>query len=189
MASIITAVRDLERLRQIVGVLVRHGFGELVQRAGWGAQLGIGKRAPEQDDRAISRGERIRLTLTELGPSFIKLGQIMSTRADVVPIDIIEELKKLQDEVPPVPFEQLKPLVEAELGASLNEVYEDFDPKPMASASIGQVHRAKLRNAEGAPCDVVVKIQRPNIKDVIERDIDLLYWMARSNSATRREGE
>lgn len=180
MASIITAVRDLERLRQIVGVLVRHGFGELVQRAGWGAQLGIGKRAPEQDDRAISRGERIRLTLTELGPSFIKLGQIMSTRADVVPIDIIEELKKLQDEVPPVPFEQLKPLVEAELGASLNEVYEDFDPKPMASASIGQVHRAKLRNAEGAPCDVVVKIQRPNIKDVIERDIDLLYWMARA---------
>jgi ubiquinone biosynthesis protein len=180
MASIITAVRDLERLRQIVGVLVRHGFGELVQRAGWGAQLGIGKRAPEQEDRAISRGERIRLTLTELGPSFIKLGQILSTRADVVPIDIIEELKKLQDEVPPVPFEQLKPLVEAELGASLNEVYENFDPKPMASASIGQVHRAKLRNPDGAPCDVVVKIQRPNIKDVIERDIDLLYWMARA---------
>src|SRR5689334_15005806 len=80
MASILTAVRDLERLRQIVAVLVRHGFGELVQRTGWGAQLGIGRKDQENDERTISRAERIRLTLTDLGPSFVKLGQIVSTR-------------------------------------------------------------------------------------------------------------
>src|SRR5688572_13289255 len=100
MASIITAVRDLERLRQIVSVLARHGFGELVQRTGWGAQLGIGKK-PDEPDAKISVGERIRLVLTELGPSFVKLGQIVSTRPDLVPAEIIVELKKLQDDVPP----------------------------------------------------------------------------------------
>lgn len=180
MASILTAVRDLERLRQIVAVLVRHGFGELVQRTGWGAQLGVGRKDSEHDERAISRAERIRLTLTELGPSFVKLGQIISTRPDLVPTDVIEELKKLQDEVPPVPFEQLKPLLELELGARLTDLYDDFDPKPMASASIGQVHRAKLKLKDGSTIEVVVKLQRPNIKDTIERDIDLLYWMAKA---------
>ena len=108
----------LERLRQIVAVLVRHGFGELVQRTGWGAQLGVGKKDAENDERAISRAERIRLTLTDLGPSFVKLGQIVSTRPDLVPQDVVDELKKLQDDVPPVPFAELKPLLELELGAT-----------------------------------------------------------------------
>ncbi len=180
MGSILTAVRDLERLRQIVAVLVRHGFGELVQRTGWGAQLGIGKRDESNDERAISRAERIRLTLTDLGPSFVKLGQIVSTRPDLVPQDVVEELKKLQDDVPPVPFEQLKPLLELELGAALEDLYEEFNEKPMASASIGQVHRAKLKVPGSASLDVVVKLQRPNIKDTIARDIDLLYWMAKA---------
>src|SRR5688500_18566165 len=93
MPSIITAVRDLERLRQIAGVLVRHGFGELVQRTGLGSQLGMGKREKDEPQRAISLGERIRLTLTDLGPSFVKLGQIVSTRPDLIPADIIDELK------------------------------------------------------------------------------------------------
>jgi ubiquinone biosynthesis protein len=179
MPSIITAVRDLERLRQIAGVLARHGFGELVQRTGLSAQLG-GTRTDDETQRAISIGERIRLVLTELGPSFVKLGQIVSTRADVIPADIIEELRKLQDEVPPVPFEQLKPVLEGDLGASLAEVYEWFDETPLASASIGQVHRARLMQPDAASLDVVVKLQRPNIRDTIERDIDLLYWLARA---------
>jgi ubiquinone biosynthesis protein len=178
MPSIITAVRDLERLRQIAGVLVRHGFGELVQRTGLSAQLGLGKRPDEDAERAIGIGERIRLVLTELGPSFVKLGQIVSTRPDLIPADIIDELKRLQDEVPPVPFDQVLPVLERDLGASLNEVYELFDQTPLASASIGQVHRARLRLPEGESCEVVVKLQRPNIRDTIERDIDLLYWLA-----------
>jgi ubiquinone biosynthesis protein len=179
MPSIITAVRDLERLRQIVGVLVRHGFGEVVQRTGWGAQLGIGKRPDESETKPIGLGERIRLVLTELGPSFVKLGQIVSTRPDLVPAEIIDELKKLQDDVPPVDFAELLPLLERELGVSPYELFSRLDEIPLASASIGQVHRALLKQPEGEPLDVVLKIQRPNIKDTIERDIDLLYWMAR----------
>jgi ubiquinone biosynthesis protein len=179
MPSIITAVRDLERLRQIVGVLVRHGFGELVQRTGWGAQLGIGKRAEESEPKPISVGERIRLVLTELGPSFVKLGQIVSTRPDLVPAEIIDELKKLQDDVPPVAFAELLPMLERELGARPDEVFDRLEEIPLASASIGQVHRARLKQPGGESLDVAVKIQRPNIKDTIERDIDLLYWMAR----------
>lgn len=180
MASIITAVRDLERLRQIVSVLARHGFGEIVQRTGWGAQLGIGKKPDDDAQKRISLAERIRLVLTELGPSFVKLGQIVSTRPDLVPPDIILELKKLQDDVPPVPFEEVRPMLEQQLGTTLDEVYESFEQKPLASASIGQVHRARLKVPEGPSLDVVVKLQRPNIKDTIERDIDLLYWMARA---------
>lgn len=181
MPSIITAVRDLERLRQIAGVLVRHGFGELVQRTGLGTQLGLGKRSEKDESpRAIGLGERIRLTLTDLGPSFVKLGQIVSTRPDLIPPDIIEELKKLQDDVPPVPFDQVLPVLERELGTSLAEIYATFDETPLASASIGQVHRATLKVGDGPPIDVVVKLQRPNIRDTIERDIDLLYWLARA---------
>jgi len=181
MASIITAVRDLERLRQIVGVLIRHGFGELVQRTGWGAQLGMGKKADEAEpQKQIGLGERIRLVLTELGPSFVKMGQIVSTRPDLIPADIIMELKKLQDDVPPVPFDEVRPMLEQQLGTNLEEIYESFEKKPLASASIAQVHRARLRVPGGESLEVVVKLQRPNIKDTIERDIDLLYWMARA---------
>ncbi len=179
MASIITAVRDLERLRQIVAVLMRHGFGELVQRTGWGAQLGIGRK-PDDTDPKISLAERIRLVLTELGPSFVKLGQIVSTRPDLIPADIIDELKKLQDDVPPVPFDDLRPMLEQQLGATIEDIYEGFDRKPLASASIAQVHRAQLKMPGSPSLDVVVKLQRPNIKDTIERDIDLLYFMARA---------
>ena len=178
MPSLLTAVRDLERLRQIAGVLVRHGFGELVQRAGWGAQLGVG--GEPADEGAISLGQRVRLVLTELGPSFIKLGQIVSTRPDLIPAEVIDELQKLQDDVPPVPFDQVKPVLERELGASLDEIYEMLDERPLASASIGQVHRALLRIPDAPSVDVVVKLQRPNIRDVIERDLDLLHWMARA---------
>ncbi len=180
MPSLLTAVRDLDRLRQIVGVLVRHGFGELVQRAGWGAFFDTARKPDEVDARTVSLAQRVRLVLTELGPSFVKLGQIVSTRPDLIPADIIEELQKLQDEVPPVPFEQLRPMLEDELGAKLEELYERLEERPLASASIGQVHRAQLRVPEGPPVDVVVKLQRPQIRDVIERDLDLLHWMARA---------
>jgi ubiquinone biosynthesis protein len=179
MASLLTAVRDLDRLRQIAGVLVRHGFGELVQRAGWGTPIGV-VRSDGSETTAISLGMRIRLVLTELGPSFIKLGQILSTRHDLIPDEILEELQKLQDDVPPVPFEQLKPMIERELGATIDELYEKLDEQPLASASIAQVHRALLRIPDGPPVDVVLKLQRPNIRELIERDIDLLHWMARA---------
>jgi ubiquinone biosynthesis protein len=179
MPSIITAVRDLERLRQIVTVLARHGFGELVSRTGLGAQLGVGKKADDTEIKRVSVGERIRLVLTELGPSFVKLGQIVSTRPDLIPADIINEIQKLQDDVPAVDFEHIRPIIEEQLGAPINEVFESFDQKALASASIAQVHRARLKVANEPAVDVVVKVQRPNIKETIERDLDLLYLLAR----------
>src|SRR5262245_2545868 len=108
--TLLSAVRDLDRLRQIVAVLVRHGFGEVVSRTGLGS-LVSGKSEARAGQ---SVGERVRLVITDLGPSFVKLGQIASTRPDLIPADVIKELKKLQDRVPPVPFEQIRTQVEAE---------------------------------------------------------------------------
>ena len=174
MAGILDTVKDLGRLRQIVQVLIRHGFGELVQRTGLGS-LVAGKA---KDKANGTLAERIRLVITDLGPSFVKLGQILSTRPDLIPADIIVQLKTLQDQVPPVPFTQIERQIQLELGAPIHELFAEFDAEPLASASIGQVHRATLETANGAK-SVVVKVQRPNIKETIERDIDLLYWLAK----------
>lgn len=177
--SVFSAVRDLGRLREISAVLVRHGFGEIVTR------VGIGKReelketdeAGEKERSRVSRGERIRLVAQELGPSFVKLGQIASTRTDVIPPDIINELKKLQDEVPPVAFEEIKRQVEGSLGAPIADVFVRFDEKPLASASIGQVHRGAL-HVDGEDVEVVVKVQRPGVAATVARDSDFLHMMA-----------
>jgi hypothetical protein len=197
MVSILSAVRDLDRLRQIYVVLVRHGFGELAQR------LGFGKKQPqlpesggsdaagavdgpvsaseaaqgELERTRISMPERVRLVAMDLGPSFVKLGQIASTRPDVIPTTWIAELKKLQDEVRPLPFDDIKAAVEESLGRSLESVYESFDEKPLAAASIGQVHRAVLRHADG-PLDVVVKVQRPRVRTTVARDVEILHALA-----------
>jgi ubiquinone biosynthesis protein len=171
--TFLSTVRDLDRLRQIIAVLVRHGFGEMLSRTALGS-LVVGKS--ETGNRAL--GERVRLVVTDLGPSFVKLGQIMSTRPDLVPAEVILELKKLQDRVPPVPFPEIKTQIETDLGAQIHEVFEAFDETPLASASVGQVHRARIRLEDGSPRDVVVKVQRPNIKQTIERDMELLFLLA-----------
>ncbi|MGF1467494.1 MAG: ABC1 kinase family protein [Sandaracinaceae bacterium] len=175
--ALLDTVRDLGRLRQIVQVLIRHGFGEVVQRIGLGS-LGSGRAEEEQDGGSRRLAVRIRAVLTELGPSFVKLGQILSTRSDLIPADIIEELRTLQDRVRPIPLEEVARQVQAELGGTLEELFLAFEPDPLASASIGQVHRATLE-VDGAPQAVAVKVQRPNLVDTIDRDIDLLYWLAR----------
>ncbi|MGB5285212.1 MAG: AarF/UbiB family protein [Polyangiales bacterium] len=176
MPSILNTVRDLERLRQIAGVLAVHGFGEVVERTGLSALIPGRKR---DDAGRMPAGIRLRKVLEDLGPSFVKLGQIMSTRPDLIPEDILVELKKLQDEVAPEPFEAIRTQVERELGCELAEVYESFDEVPLASASIAQVHRARLRDGAEAP-DVVVKVQRPKVQALMARDIDLLYWLAKA---------
>lgn len=190
MGSLLTTVRDIDRLRQIATVLVRHGFGQVVSRTGIAGVLRLKSTPPPQmgvsGDKALSIGERLRLVMQDLGPTFVKLGQIISTRPDLIPEDICQELKRLQDDVEPVPFEELRPHVEAELGANLTELFEQFDDTPLASASIGQVHRAKLR-ADHDITDVVVKIQRPGIQSTVERDLDLLHIMARALERTMPE--
>ncbi len=188
MVSVLAAVRDLGRLREISAVLVRHGFGEIVGRAGFGrTKKSDPPDAPDVPHEEIAHGEaekqrvslavRARLVLQDLGPSFIKLGQIVSTRGDVLPADLITELKKLQDEVPPVPFADIKTAVETSLNATLADVYVSFDEKPLATASIGQVHRAVLATPDGN-VDVVVKVQRPGVGATVARDLELLHMMA-----------
>ena len=188
MVSVLAAVRDLGRLREISAVLVRHGFGEIVGRAGFGrTKKSDPPDAPEIPTEEIEHGEaekkrislavRARLVLQDLGPSFIKLGQIASTRGDVLPADLIVELKKLQDEVPPVPFAEIKTAIETSLNASLSDVYVSFEEKPLATASIGQVHRAVLATADGNK-DVVVKVQRSGVGNTVARDLELLHMMA-----------
>ena len=170
--TLLSAVRDLERLRQIVGVLVRHGFGEILSRTAF-ASLVSGKAESKG-----TLGERVRLVVQDLGPSFVKLGQIVSTRPDLIPAETIAELKKLQDRVPAVGFDEIRKQVETDLGKTLEETFVSFEPVPLASASVGQVHRAKLAGADGIVRDVVVKVQRPNIRQLIERDVELLHLLA-----------
>ena len=133
MPSLLTTVRDLERLRQIAAVLAVHGFGEVVDRTGL-ATLVPGRKRIEGG--RMPAGIRLRKVLEDLGPSFVKLGQIMSTRPDLIPEDILIELKKLQDDVPAVPFSDIAQRIEEELGAPPSEVYATFDEEPLAAASI-----------------------------------------------------
>ena len=133
----------------------------------------------KQEEWTVKNGfpspQRIRRVLEELGPSFIKLGQLMSTRADIFPTEYIEEFTKLQDQVPPVPFSDIKRVIEQELRRPLEEIFEEFILKSMAAASVAQVHLAKLFSGES----VAVKVIRPNIDKEIRKDIRLMYAMAK----------
>jgi ubiquinone biosynthesis protein len=155
--------RNLGRLSEIAQVAVRHGFGYLVE----------GRRHTELEGSA--RGRHLRDMLDELGPTFVKFGQLLSTRPDVVPPDIIAELRSLQDDVRSFPYAEVERTVQEDLGQPIERLFTEFDETPLAAASIGQVHRATLPNGR----QVVVKVQRPNAPKQIEADLSLLYQAAR----------
>jgi len=166
--------RHLRRYRQVAEVLLRHGFGYVLDRLELDHLVPFGRRvlppaAPQQ-----TRGARLRAALGALGPTFIKLGQLLSTRPDLVPEDVVAELSLLQDHAPGVPVEQIVPVVERELGRSLQEAFASFEDEPLAAASIGQVHRATLRDGTL----VVVKVRRPGIEEVVETDLEILQGLA-----------
>lgn len=170
-------LRNLARSREIVGVLLRHGFDDLIERIGLKRYLQWGKRLFSQRDPAAdshSTPERIRQALEDLGPTFIKFGQVISTRPDLVPEDVIEELSHLQERVPPFPDEEAIRLVEAELHRPIDVLFAEFDPEPLAAGSLGQVHRA--RHFDGTL--LAIKIRRPHVERDIERDLSLMQEIA-----------
>ncbi len=162
------------RAKEIAAVLIRNGFADLLQKleppAGW-----LKRFAPKVDQR-LSPWERIRIVLEELGPTFVKFGQMMSMRPDLLPEPLILELRKLQDQVRPQPFAELEPVLRHGLTAEIDSVFSEFDPNPVASASLAQVYFARLRET-GEP--VAVKVQRPDIRRVIEADFEILLWFTR----------
>ncbi len=167
-------------MSEIAQVAVRHGFGYFFQRHRLTDLLPRGSAArlaevAAADGAPSARGRHLREMLDELGPTFVKFGQLLSMRPDVVPPDIISELRGLQDDVRPFPFEQARRVVEEDLGLPLERLFLEFESKPMAAASIGQVHRAVLPNNQA----VVVKVQRPNAPGQIQADLALLYRAAR----------
>ncbi|MBW1840183.1 MAG: AarF/ABC1/UbiB kinase family protein [Deltaproteobacteria bacterium] len=170
--------RHLNRYRQILSVLFKYGFGDLIevlkieQYIEVGLQL-ISKNRRERIDK-YGRAERVRMALEELGPTYIKLGQILSTRPDLIPVNFLKELSKLQDDVPAHEFNRISDIIEAELGAKPEDIFEFFDQTPIASASIGQVYLARLKDGE----DVAVKIQRPGIRKIIEVDLEIMLHLA-----------
>jgi ubiquinone biosynthesis protein len=179
MVSVVRTVKNTERLAQIALVLARHGFGEIVSRLPLGPLKPTG--APQASGEPRTFSVRLREALQDLGPSFVKLGQVMSTRPDILPPEVIAELKKLQDDVPPMSAEEVDEVLAEAYGASLDAVFASFERAPLASASIGQVHLAKLRDPDGGggEIDVVVKLQRLRARATVERDLDLLYLLAR----------
>jgi ubiquinone biosynthesis protein len=166
--------RNLGRLSEIAQVAVRHGFGYVFRRNRL-ADLIPGRDGTAVDAPPSERGRRLREMLDELGPTFVKFGQLLSMRPDVLPPDIISELRALQDDVRPFPYEQAAQTIEDELEQPIERLFLDFEESPMAAASIGQVHRAVLPNGHR----VAVKVQRPGAPRQIEADLSLLYQAAR----------
>ena len=172
-------IRSLKRYRHVFGILIKYGFGHIVEQLNIDYYLKLGKRiislgTVSRELERLPQATRFRLALEELGPTFIKLGQVLSTRPDIIPADVLEELEKLQDRIPAVPTDQIRAQVHRELGYPTEELFKNFEETPLATASIAQVHRGTLKNNK----QIVCKIRRPNIESVIETDIDILMGLA-----------
>ena len=170
-------MKEFWRLGKIIRILIKHGFGNIAER--------LFKRTEtspvDQEEKELTAQngfpspQRVRLVLEELGPSFIKLGQLLSTRADVFPPEYIEEFTKLQDQVPPVPFNHIRDIIQKELRRPLEDIFAEFTRESMAAASVAQVHMAKLFSGE----QVAVKVIRPGIDKEIRKDIRLMNAIAK----------
>ncbi len=171
--------RHIMRYRQIIGIILKYGFGNIIDAMNIdryiesGLQLIPFVRIHEKVEK-LSRNQRIRMALEELGPTFIKMGQVLSSRPDLIPVDLLTELSRLQDHVQAFEFEHVKTIILSEFGRPHDKVFRLIDEKPFASASIGQVHRAVLDNGD----HIAVKIQRPGIRKTIEADLEIMLHLA-----------
>ncbi|MEJ2200181.1 MAG: AarF/ABC1/UbiB kinase family protein [Desulfuromonadaceae bacterium] len=172
-------IRTIRRYRQVLGILIKYGFGHVVEQLNINYYLELGRRivtlgtAAKEIER-LTQPERLRLAMVELGPTFIKLGQILSTRPDIIPREYAEEFGKLQDKVPSIPLAEIEQQILRELGYPIDELFNRFSPIPIAAASIAQVHRGRLKTGE----EVVIKIRRPGITQIVETDVDILMGLA-----------
>lgn len=174
MLNIKSAYRDFKRLKDIVSIAFRCGLGYYIEKLKLRHHLFLHQTTKGGFEKPEDLPRRLRVAMDELGGSFVKLGQLLSLRPDLIPDEYCEEFSRLQDEVTPFDFSEVRKIVEEELKHKIEEIFSHFDEKPVASASIGQVHIAKLLNGE----KIVVKVQRPNIKDKMEADIDILNYLA-----------
>jgi len=175
-----TAINDLGRLKDISLVLAKHGFDQIAEKLTGGK----GSLDPELVKELAGAPRRFKLLLEDLGPTFVKLGQILSTRPDLLPSTYINELKTLQNNVAPVPFDDIAKVLEESLHQQIDEIFQSVEETPLASASIAQVHRATLKDGRA----IILKVQRPGIEKTIRSDLHLLYLVARLLEATIEEG-
>ncbi|HSF15851.1 MAG TPA: AarF/UbiB family protein [Vicinamibacteria bacterium] len=182
--------RSLSRLQKVAATFVRYGFEDVLSSFDLLSWIGLRPRRKRKPaERQQSRARKLRLALEELGTSYIKLGQLLSTRPDLLPHAYVEELGRLQDRVAPVSFEGMKEVLESELGAPIDETFERFDEEPIASASIAQVYRARLREfRSGVEGDVAVKVVKPGVPELVSVDLEILREVAErlSRSALAR---
>ena len=174
-------IKNLRRAKEIVTILAGFGLADIFERSKLSSFLQLKVQSIEKDAskdeslRSLNTAERARLALEKLGPTFIKFGQIISTRPDLIPEDFILEFSKLQNDVPSYPYAEVEQLIAKEFKKTIKELFSEFDEVPVAAASLSQVHKAKLKNSTV----VAVKIQRPNIRATIETDINILYELAK----------
>src|SRR5438876_3808913 len=161
----------LKRYKDVALLLVKYGRSDLVKQAGLEDSLELDATTLAE---ATPKAEELAADLEKLGPTFIKLGQVLSTRADLLPAPYLEALSRLQDHIEPFPFEEVDRIVSGELGVRLSKAFADFDPEPLAAASLAQVHPAHMRDGRA----VVVKVQRPNIREQIVEDLEALEQVA-----------
>ncbi len=174
-ASMLLTPKHIPRLAAIVGLFTRYGLRDLASQQGLVSLVTSEEDLPpeeiaEQKSHAVSFRKR----LVELGPAYVKLGQVLSTRPDLLPEPYIQELERLQDDVGPIPYEEVEQIIEDELGGRISKLFEFFDPEPLGTASLGQVHGARMRNGR----EVVVKVQRPNIRASLADDLEFFHELA-----------
>ena len=170
--------RHLNRYRQILTILFKYGFGDLLEMLKIDQYIEVGLQMISKNREVrlerLTKPQGLRMVFEELGPTYIKLGQILSTRPDLIPMEFVEELTKLQDHVPAFSFDQVRKVIASEFNKPLEDIFEQLDEVPLASASIGQVHRAILKDGE----EVAVKFQRPGIRRIIEVDLEIMLHLA-----------